>query len=120
MLRLPPLNALRAFEATARNLSFSRAAEELFVTQGAVSRHILKLEDFLGIKLFVRLHKRVELTIRDAVPLPRPLVSAAVGPVQAMLDGVLDRIDHGGRYGQPDRVVPGSLGSWALDEGVAG
>jgi LysR family glycine cleavage system transcriptional activator len=61
-LRLPPLNALRAFEATARHLSFRRAAEELFVTQGAVSRHILKLEGFLGIRLFVRLHKRVELT----------------------------------------------------------
>lgn len=59
---LPPLNALKAFEAAARHLSFVRAAEELCVTQGAVSRHILKLEDHLGVKLFIRRHRQVELT----------------------------------------------------------
>lgn len=62
MLRLPPLNALRAFEAAARHSSFTRAAEELCVTPGAVSRHILKLESFLGSKLFTRRHAQVELT----------------------------------------------------------
>lgn len=60
--RLPPLNALRAFEAAARLLSFSEAADELHVTQGAVSRHIRGLEDWLGRPLFERLHRRVELT----------------------------------------------------------
>ncbi|AHV56466.1 transcriptional regulator [Salmonella enterica subsp. enterica serovar Enteritidis str. SA19940857] len=48
--RLPPLNALRVFDAAARHLSFTRAAEELFVTQAAVSHQIKSLEDFLGLK----------------------------------------------------------------------
>jgi LysR family glycine cleavage system transcriptional activator len=52
--RLLPLNPLRAFEAAARHLSFTQAAEELGVTQGAVSRHIRALEDRLGFPLFVR------------------------------------------------------------------
>ena len=63
---LPPLNALKAFEAAARHLSFVRAAGELCVTQGAISRHILKLEDFLGVKLFIRRHRQVELTREGA------------------------------------------------------
>ena len=46
--RLPPLNGLRAFEAAARHLSFTLAAEELHVTQGAVSRSVKGLEDHLG------------------------------------------------------------------------
>ncbi|MCK6452879.1 MAG: transcriptional regulator GcvA [Alphaproteobacteria bacterium] len=62
MLRLPPLNALRAFESAARRASFKRAAEELCVTQGAVSRHIRKLEDSLGVRLFTRRHRQVILT----------------------------------------------------------
>jgi LysR family transcriptional regulator, glycine cleavage system transcriptional activator len=62
MLRLPPLNALRAFEAAARHTSFSRAAEELCVTAGAVSQQIVKLESHLGTKLFVRRHAQVSLT----------------------------------------------------------
>ena len=52
--RLPPLNALRAFEASARQLSFTVAAEELFVTQAAISHQIKALEDNLGLKLFMR------------------------------------------------------------------
>ena len=52
--RLLPLNPLRAFEAAARHLSFTRAADELGVTQGAVSRHIRALEERLGFPLFVR------------------------------------------------------------------
>src|SRR5262245_57692612 len=46
--RLPPLNALRAFEAAARHLNFSRAADELAVTPGAVSQQIQNLEDYVG------------------------------------------------------------------------
>jgi LysR family glycine cleavage system transcriptional activator len=49
--RLPPLNALKAFEAAARHESFTRAAEELFVTQGAVSHQVKALEEELGVKL---------------------------------------------------------------------
>jgi LysR family transcriptional regulator, glycine cleavage system transcriptional activator len=59
--RLPPLNAIKAFEAAARRGSFTRAAEELGVTHGAVSRQIRLLEDWLGTRLFVR-------TSRNAVP----------------------------------------------------
>jgi LysR family glycine cleavage system transcriptional activator len=60
--RLPPLNALRAFEASARQLSFTRAAEELFVTQAAVSHQIKALEEYLGIKLFMRKNRSLLLT----------------------------------------------------------
>jgi LysR family transcriptional regulator, glycine cleavage system transcriptional activator len=62
MNRLPPLNALRAFDAAARHLSFKQAGEELCVTAGAVSRHISNLESFLGAALFVRSHRQVALT----------------------------------------------------------
>jgi LysR family glycine cleavage system transcriptional activator len=62
LLRLPPLNALRAFEAAARHSSFKRAAEELCVTPGAVSRHVAKLEAYLGTRLFHRHQAQVELT----------------------------------------------------------
>ncbi|GAA5186056.1 transcriptional regulator GcvA [Ferrimonas gelatinilytica] len=60
--RLPPLNALKAFEAAARNLSFTRAAEELFVTQAAVSHQIKGLEEHLGLKLFRRRNRSLLLT----------------------------------------------------------
>lgn len=61
-VRLPPLNALRSFEAAARHLSFTRASEELFVTQAAVSHQIKALEDFLGMKLFIRRNRTLLLT----------------------------------------------------------
>lgn len=61
--RLPPLNALRAFEAAARHTSFTLAAEELCVTPGAVSRQILLLEAHLGVRLFRRRHRSVSLTL---------------------------------------------------------
>ncbi len=60
--RLPPLNSLKAFEAAARLQSFSRAAEELCVTQGAISRHIKILEQSLDTKLFRRFHRQVSPT----------------------------------------------------------
>lgn len=59
---LPPLITLRAFEAAARLLSFSRAADELFVTQSAISHHIQKLEKSVGTALFVRRVRAVTLT----------------------------------------------------------
>ena len=60
--RLPPLNALKAFEAAARHESFTRAAEELCVTQGAVSHQVKALEAELGIKLFNRERQRLLIT----------------------------------------------------------
>jgi len=60
--RLPPLNALKAFEAAARHEGFTRAAEELFVTQGAVSHQVKALEEELGVKLFNRERQRLVIT----------------------------------------------------------
>ena len=59
---MPPLNALRAFEAAARHLSLTRAAEELHVTAGALSHQIRGLEEFLGVKLFERRVRAIALT----------------------------------------------------------
>ncbi|RLV59905.1 transcriptional regulator GcvA [Parashewanella curva] len=60
--RLPPLNAVKAFEAAARHLSFTKAADELFVTQAAVSHQIKALEEYLGLKLFRRKNRSLLLT----------------------------------------------------------
>ena len=59
---LPPLNALRAFEASARLMSFTLAAKELFVTHGAISKQVKILEDFVGMPLFIRQHRSLKLT----------------------------------------------------------
>jgi LysR family glycine cleavage system transcriptional activator len=68
--RLPPLSALRAFEAAARLNSFSRAAAELFVTPAAISHQIHTLEQDLGVQLFHRLNRSIELTASGRVLLP--------------------------------------------------
>ena len=60
--RLPPLTALRAFEAAARHMSFAKAAEELHVTPAALSFQIKSLEEHLGAPVFYRLNRAVELT----------------------------------------------------------
>lgn len=62
MNRLPPLNSLRAFECTARYLSFSKAAQHLNVTPGAISQQVKQLEDFLNIRLFDRQNRTIALT----------------------------------------------------------
>ena len=69
--RLPPLASLRAFEAAARHLSFKKAAEELHVTPAAVSQQIKTLEAYLGVPLFRRLTRALELTGQGAAMLPR-------------------------------------------------
>ncbi|HYD66525.1 transcriptional regulator GcvA [Azospirillum sp.] len=73
--RLPPLNALRAFEAAARHLSFTKAAEELHVTQAAVSHQIKGLEEWLGLPLFRRMNRALVLTDAGQAYLP-PLKEA--------------------------------------------
>ncbi|MEM7169260.1 MAG: transcriptional regulator GcvA [Pseudomonadota bacterium] len=70
MRSLPPLNALRAFEAAARHLSFTKAAEELNVTPAAVSHQIKALEETLGVVLFRRLTRALRLTQAGQVALP--------------------------------------------------
>jgi len=68
--RLPPLNALRAFEAAARHLSFTKAAEELHVTQAAISHQVKALEEVLGLKLFRRFNRRLMLSYAGQIYLP--------------------------------------------------
>ena len=84
--RLPPLNAIKAFEAAARLGSFTRAAEELNVTHGAVSRQVRLLEDWLGTRLFLR-------TSRNAVPtqVGKDLLAEA-GPALDRLAAVSQRL----------------------------
>ena len=69
--RLPPLNALRVFEAAARHLSFKEAASELSITQAAVSHQIKSLEDYLGVQLFKRAGRGVQLTEAARACLPK-------------------------------------------------
>ena len=85
---LPPLNTLPSFEAAARHLSFSKAADELHVTHGAVSRAVRKLEDHLGVQLMIRATRSVRLTpigaslaaeIRDILEHLAAATSAATG-----------------------------------------
>src|SRR6267142_3279275 len=69
--RLPPLNALRVFESAARHLSFKEAAAELHITQAAVSHQVKSLEEYLGIELFRREGRGVQLTEAARASLPR-------------------------------------------------
>lgn len=84
--RLPPLNALRAFEAAARHLSVKGAAQELFVTPGAVSQMIKSLEQHLGVALFLRVNRGIQLT--DAGRGFLPPVRNAFRQIQAASDRV--------------------------------
>lgn len=82
--RLPPLNALRVFEAAARHLSFKDAANELSITQAAVSHQVKSLEDFLGVELFRRAGRGVQLTeaARACLPLLREGFDALAAAVE--------------------------------------
>jgi len=92
--RLPPLNALKAFEAAARHMSFSHAAAELNVTPGAISRQVQTLEDWLGDRLFVRRHRQVQLT-----PLGRSYLEAVSSPLERI--GEATERALAGRVGRP-------------------
>ena len=86
MRRLPSLNAVRAFEAAGRHLSFNRAADELAITPSAVSHQVKALEEGLGVPLFRRLNRRVALTDEGAAYLPA--VSAALDQIAVATDRV--------------------------------
>jgi LysR family glycine cleavage system transcriptional activator len=89
--RLPSLNGLRAFEAAARHLSFTRAASELNVTQTAISHQIKRLEEELGVRLFVRQNRALELTreARDYLP----GIRAAFNDLRLATDRLLQKGD---------------------------
>src|SRR5215212_7677559 len=91
--RLPPLNALKAFEAAARSESFTRAAEELCVTQGAVSHQVKALEATLGIKLFTR--ERQRLVITDAGREYLNVVRDALDRIAAGTERIVQRQNAG-------------------------
>ncbi len=86
MARLPPLKTLPAFEAAARLLSFTDAAEELHVTQAAVSHQIKHLEEALGVKLFRRLNRALALTEEGAS------FAAAIGQSLTDIAAAADRV----------------------------
>ena len=86
--RLPPLNALVVFEAAARHLSFTRASEELHVTQAAVSHQIKSIEDYLGITLFQRLGRGQGLILTDAGRKYLPGISAALELIRSNTDAL--------------------------------
>src|SRR5262245_25602891 len=91
---MPPLNALKAFEATARHLSFSKAAAELHVTPAALSHQIRGLEDLLGLKLFFRRARSIELT--DAARLIYPGIQSGFASLRQAIERLepsrLDRV----------------------------
>jgi len=82
---LPPLNSLRAFEAAARHLSFRKAAEELHVTPAAISHQLKGLEEYLGVQLFRRGNRRVELT---------PVAQTAAQHLQAGFRTIVEAVEH--------------------------
>lgn len=107
--RLPPMSTLRAFEAAARHLSFTKAAEEIFVTQAAVSHQIKTLEEAVGVKLFLRFNRALQLTpegqrfllaVRDALA----VLSKAVDALQVA--------EATGRF--TVSVLPSFAGGWLM------
>ncbi len=93
MAHLPSLSALRAFEAAARHLSFTRAAEELHVTQAAISHQVKALEDELGCTLFLRLSRRVALTEEGR------LLAAAATEAFTRIESGLEAVGRAGQSG---------------------
>jgi len=105
---LPPLGTLRTFEAVARQLSFTVAAQELSLTQSAVSHQIRALEEHLGASLFGRLHRGIELTGDGRVLLEG---------VRAGLDSVLlasERVRSQKRVGVLTVAAPAAFATWWL------
>jgi DNA-binding transcriptional LysR family regulator len=101
---LPSLNGLAAFEAAGRHMSLTRAAAELNVTPGAISKHIKSLEMDIGTDLFVRLHRSIELTAEGSALLVS--LKQSFGQLASTLDGL--------REGGPKKVVTiGSTNAFA-------
>jgi LysR family glycine cleavage system transcriptional activator len=106
---LPPLNALRTFEAAARHLSFTRAAEELAVTQAAVSHQVKALEGFLGFALFRREPRQLLLTDRGQ------RYGLALREIFARLHEATARVRApGGRQQLTISVIPSFAARWLV------
>lgn len=100
-----PLNALRAFEVSARHLSFTRAADELNVTQTAISQHVKNLEERMGVLLFRRLPRGLALTDEGLALLPA--LAESFGRIGALLEQFRD-----GRFREVLSV--GAVGTFAV------
>ncbi len=110
-MRLPPLTALRAFEAAARHQSVQKAAQELFVTPAAISQQVKQLEERLGVELFRRLPRRLELTPAGTELLPR--LSKAFRELEAAIEQIELRKSE--RRGRLVIGTPPAFGSnWLL------
>jgi LysR family glycine cleavage system transcriptional activator len=103
--RLPPLNALRAFEAAARLGNLSAAAEELHVTHGAISKAVAQLEAWLGVTLFERPGRRVRLNATGQT------YQLALGEAFDLLDAATRRC---GEAGRPRMLVVNALPTFAM------
>jgi LysR family glycine cleavage system transcriptional activator len=108
--RLPPLNSLRAFESAARLLSFTKAADELSVTQSAVSHQVKALEDWAGIPLFRRDGRQVALT--EAAAKFLPTVTAALDQI-ALAGRKLQAVDPGQGW-LTVAMMPSFAGKWLV------
>lgn len=102
--RLPPLNALRAFEAAARHLSFTKAAEELHVTQAAISHQIKGLEEWLAMPLFRRMNRALILTEAGQAYLP---------PVKDAMDTLAQATERLFRQDQAGSLTVSTMPSFA-------
>lgn len=107
---IPTLLELQAFDATARHLSVTKAAQELHTTQSSISHHIGKLEDLVGIKLFERIKKRLVLADSGAWYLEQ------VGPLLTQLERVTAELStHGGKGGSLNLACPTTFGvNWLI------
>jgi LysR family transcriptional regulator, glycine cleavage system transcriptional activator len=103
---LPPIALLRAFEACARHLSVSRAAEELHLTQSAVSRQVAALETLLNLKLFRRVHRRLTPTLAGAAYVPE-----VRGVLSGLETATLELMAHGGAGGTLNLSVVPTFGT---------
>ncbi len=103
--RLPPLKALPDFEAAARHLSFTKAADELHVTHGAVSRQVKALEEHLGVPLFRRLNRTLLLTDEG---------QAYVGVVRELLERLVEATDRIKRRDERGGLTISTSGSFAI------
>jgi LysR family transcriptional regulator, glycine cleavage system transcriptional activator len=107
---LPPIDLLRAFEACARHLSVSRAAEELHLTQSAVSRQVAALETLLDLKLFHRVRRRLAPTLAGAAYAPE--VRAVLSRLET---ATLELMAHGGAGGTLNLSVVPTFGTrWLM------
>lgn len=100
-----PLNALRAFEVSARHLSFTRAADELNVTQTAISQHVKNLEERMGVPLFRRLPRGLALTDEGLALLPA--LAESFGRIGSLLEQFRD-----GRFREV--LTVGAVGTFAV------